>query len=429
MRRQELAGALRQPYSPARGFGLAKVGKPGYENIWFVVPPKPPRRLSESPDLRLLREANLALQARPPMQSASELEQTTAFLLINREAVSSSRMEGTWSTIDDVLSPIQGDRSAAISVRGYASALVHAFNEVRGNGLAALTPGLLCGLHERFMAKDPHFRGIAGRLRAPGLPGDVVQIGSFGRREESIYNPAPPAQVASCLGDVLDWMRDESLAELGDAGMGLSLPIRMAIGHAHFEAVHPFSDGNGRVGRMLWAIQMAASGILPLYLSGYVEVNKDEYGAALAEAQKQLSYRRIVAFVCRAIVVSSDEESETQQVLQSLPVTWQQRGAFRRGSSASRALELLARRPIVTVKELAARLNVSTQAANEAVRRLEHAGVVRERSGRGRGKVYAAEEAISVLARSFGSDPEIALEGARNLLTTESRQYPARNGG
>lgn len=418
MKRQELATLLKQPYTTSRGFGIEKVDKAGFENVWFVVPPPPPRRLAEHPDLKLLRDANLALQGRPRMTSASELERTTAYLLLRREAVSSSRMEGIWSTVDEVLSPVEADsgRAASVSVRGYAHALLHAFHVLGKDGLAALTPELLCTLHERFMQKDPHFRGVAGRLRAPGLPGDVVQIGSFGRKEDAIYNPAPPAHVKRCLDDVLDWMRDESFTNLGDAGMGLSLPIRMAVGHAHFEAVHPFSDGNGRVGRMLWAIQSAAAGIVPLYLSAYVEANKDEYGAALAEAQKQLVYRRIIEFVCRAIVVSNDEESATQHVVQALPAIWQARGAFRRGSTAHRSLDLLLQMPIMTVKVLAAELKVSGQAANEAMRRLEEAAVVNERSGRGRGRLFAAEEVISVLGRSFGSDPEIALEGARRTL-------------
>lgn len=421
MKREELAGPLRQPYSAKTGFGVAKVDKPGYQNIWFVVPPKPPRTVSEKLDLPLVRDANLILHGRPRIRTATEIQRTTAYLLARREAVSSSRMEGTWSTVDAVLSPTADDvgRSASASVRGYAGALMHAIHAVQSKGMAALTPGLVCSLHEKFMQKDPRFGGVAGRLRAPGLPGDVVQIGSFGRKEDAIYNPAPPAHVKRCLEDVLDWMRDESILEPGDAGMGMGLPIRMAIGHAHFEAVHPFSDGNGRVGRMLWAIQMAASGRLPLYLSGFVEANKNDYGAALEEAQKQLSYRRLSEFVCRAIVACGAEESETQQVLQSLPEMWQQRGSFRRGSTAARALQLLVQMPIVSVKLLTAELNVSTQAANQALHLLENAAVVRERTGRRRGRIYAAEEVTGILARPFGADPEVALEVARNALSVE----------
>jgi len=422
MNRDELVGALRQPYSTERGFGTEKIGKTGYENIWFVVPPKPPHTIVEKLSLPLVREANLALQRRPSLQSASEIQRSMAYLFARREAVSSSRMEGTWSTVDDVLSPssVESGHSATASVRGYANALMHGIQSVQGTGMVALTPEFLCTLHERVMQKDPGFSGIAGRLRSPGLPGDVVQIGSFGRKENSIYNPAPPARVARCLGEVLDWMSNDSLLQLGDAGMGMVLPIRMAIGHTHFEAVHPFSDGNGRVGRMIWAFQMAAADRLPLYLSGYAEAEKSEYSAALQEAQKQLSYRRMIEFVCRAIIACTEEETVTQQVLEHLPGTWQERGRFRAGSSAARALELLVKMPVLNVKLLASELGVSMQAASQGLQRLEKAGVVRDRSGHGRGRVFAAEEVIGVLARPFGMDVEVALEAAGNLLAISS---------
>lgn len=422
MKREELAGSLRQPYSTDRGFGVEKVVRPGYENIWFVVPPKPPDTVSERLSLPLLRNANEALEQRPRIQTASEIERTTAYLMIRREAVSSSRMEGTWSTVDEILSPASDDagRTASASVRGYANALMLAIDTVRSKGAAALTPTLVCSLHEKVMQKDPSFRGIAGRLREPGLPGDVVQIGSFGRKEDSLYNPAPPAHVKRSLREVLEWLSDETILQLSDAGMGMSLPIRMAVGHAHFEAVHPFSDGNGRVGRMLWAIQMAASGRLPLYLSGYVETNKSEYGEALQEAQKRLKYRRIIEFVCKAIVACDEEESETRQALQSLPGLWQKRGSFRRGSSAARALPLLIRMPMMSVKLLTAELGVSTQAAHQALQRLEAAAVVRNRTGGYRGQIYVAEEVVALLARPFGTAPEVALEGARRMLMVSS---------
>jgi len=419
MKRDELVGSLRQPYSRKRGFGTEKVDKAGFEHIWFVVPPKPPQEISETLSLPLIRDANLALQARPSLQSASEIERTMAYLLVQREAVSSSRMEGTWSTVDEVLSPVNDDtgRSASASVRGYASAVVHAIQVVQTKGIAALKPKLLCTLHEKVMQKDPGFHGVPGRLRNPGLPGDVVQIGSIGRKEDSLYNPTPPAHVASCLDDVLAWMSDESLLQLGDAGMGLSLPIRMAIGHSHFEAVHPFSDGNGRVGRMLWALQMVAAGRLPLYLSSYIEAERAEYGEALQESQKQLSYRRVIDLVCRAIIASTEEEAVTREMLEGLPQLWQERGRFRRGSSASRALEILLRMPVLTAGLLANELGVSLPAANEGIKRLEQAGVVRDRSGRGRRRIYAAEEVINLLSRPFGADIDVALEGARRAMT------------
>lgn len=212
-------------------------------------------------------------------------------------------------------------------------------------------------------------------------------------------------------------MADEALIQLGDAGMGLSLPIRMAMGHAHFQAAHPFSNGNGRIGRILWAMQMATADRLPLYLSSYVEVEKNEYVAALQQAQKKLSYQRIIEFVCRAIVACSEEEAMSQQILKHLPEVWQERGKFRAESTAARALHLILGMPVITVKLLADELGVTLAAANQGIRRLEEAGVVRDRSGRGRGRRYAAEEVIGILARPFGVDPEIALQGARAVLT------------
>ena len=419
MKREELVGALRQPYSKKRGFGVEKITKTGYENIWFVVPRNPPHTISEKLNLPLLRDANMALQGRPTVESASAIRRTMAYLLVQREAVSSSRMEGTWSTVDEVLTPAgdDSDRSATASVRGYASAVMHGVNSVQSKGMAALTPELLCNLHKRVMQKDLGFRAIAGRLREPGAPGDVVQIGGLGRKEDSIYNPTPPAHVKRSLDEIISWARDESLIELGDAGMGMSLPVRMAIGHAHFEAVHPFSDGNGRIGRILWAMQMAAADKLPLYLSSYVENEQNEYASALQEAQKQLTYCRIIDFVCYAIVACTEEEAATQQVLKQLPDVWQERGKFRGGSTAARALQLILRMPVVTVKLMADELSVSLEAASQGMRRLQEAGVVRDRSGRGRSRIYAAEEVTGILARPFGVAPEIALEGARAVLT------------
>lgn len=421
MRREDLTGSLRQAFTPERGFGVARVARPGYENIWFVVPPAPPVAIPPGLPAEAIASANRILLARPHLDAGSQLERLTALLFATREAVSSSRMEGTWSTVDHLLTPtevydLEEGRSAHMAVRGYALAIHQGLDEVRRRGLDAMTVPLVCRLHELMMSKDPSFLGVGGRLRTPGLPGDVVQIGALGRKEESIFNPAPPEEVARCLDAVMTWLRDRTLVELGDAGMGLSLPVRLAIGHAHFEAVHPFSDGNGRVGRLLWPLQMAAAGLLPLYISGYVEQQRDVYRRALEAAQKQLRYAEIVDFVAKAIVASHEEETLSKAAIEALPETWQARGRFRRDSSAQRALSLLICKPIVTTRSLARDLEVSVQAATSALNDLVHCGIVRERTGKGRNRVFAAEEVIAILSRPFGEDPEIAMEGARRAL-------------
>ncbi len=143
--------------------------------------------------------------------------------------------------------------------------------------------------------------------------------------------------------------------------MGLPLAVRMALGHSHFEAIHPFSDGNGRVGRMLLALQMSCSG--------------------------------------------------------KLPGLWLKRGTFRENSASARALTWLLSNPIFTAKQLSQELAVSPPAANRAIEQLRSRKIVRERTGRQSSRVFAAEEVIELLSRRFGDDPELALQRAQDLLS------------
>lgn len=286
MRRDELAPSLRQPYTAKAGFGVAKTPEKGYENIWFVVPPPPPRALPPGLPLRPMAKAVEVLARQPGFGALTETDRLVSYYFVRREAVESSRLEGTWSTIDQLLTPGDlgeegGARDGRHSVRGYAHALERHLKRAADAKESVFTLETLKRIHKEIVAKDPSFRGEAGVLRAPGRAGSVLQIGGY-RKEDATYNPAPPAFVDKSLRAVLDWLSDEELAQVGDAGVGgFTLPVRLAVAHAHFEAVHPFSDGNGRVGRALWPLQMVCSDRMPLYLSGFVEAYRHEYGRAL----------------------------------------------------------------------------------------------------------------------------------------------------
>ena len=136
----------------------------------------------------------------------------------------------------------------------------------------------------------------------------------------------------------------------------------------------------------------------------------------MQEAQKQLSYGRIAKFVANAFIGSHEEEKMGKAVIGSLPSLWQERGRFRKDSSAARALAIIIRMPIITARILSEELGVSFQAASNALNALESKRVIRERTGHGRNRIFAAEEVIAVLARPFGEEPNIALEGARRRL-------------
>ncbi|MDD5657652.1 MAG: Fic family protein, partial [Elusimicrobia bacterium] len=203
----------------------------------------------------------------------------------------------------------------------------------------------------------------------------------------------------------------------GDAGVsGFTLPVRLAVLHAHFEAVHPFSDGNGRVGRALWPLQMACSGRTPLYLSGFVETYRNDYSRALQSAQKRLAYGELVEFICEAIRRSDSEAAASRAAIEGLPSRWRARARFREGSAALRALELLQRMPIVTIAVLVEELGVTKEAARVALEQLVERGVVRNRGRVGRTQLFAAEELISLISRPFGSEAQTALEKGRALL-------------
>lgn len=422
MKREELASRLRAPYDPRRGCGVAKTPEPGYENIWFVVPPPPPRTPPPKLPLRALAKASEILSRQKEFSALDGIDKLIAYYFVRREAVESSRLEGTWSTIDHVLTPGElhdtGEaESARQSVRGYARTLETHLVRAAREAERVFTLKTVLGMHRDIVAKDPGFRGEAGVLRAPGRVGSVVQIGGSFRKEESTYNPAPPRFVASSLKAVLDWLSDGELAQRGDAGVsGFTLPVRLAVAHAHFESVHPFSDGNGRVGRALWPLQMACAGRTPLYLSGFVESYRDDYGRALQSAQKRLSYVDLVEFVCEAILRSDAEASASRAAIVGLPARWRARARFRGGSTALRALELLQRMPIVTIAVLVDELGVTKEAARVALEELVERAIVRNRGRSGRTQLFAAEELISLLSRPFGTDAEAATAKGRALL-------------
>lgn len=422
MKKDELIGQLRQKYEAKRGFGITRVDASGYENIWFVVPPPPPLEVPKHLPLNALAKANSTLSRLASFSEMSAIDRLINYFFVRREAVESSRMEGTWSTIDSLLTPAEvydaeQSKSDNLAVKGYAFALERQFSKAFKQKEKIFTEKLICEIHEDIVAKDPHYKGTPGGLREPGKPGSVVQIGGSLRKEESTYNPAPPEHVKDSLRKVLDWFCNAEIAQKGDAGVaGFTLVVRLAIGHSHFEAVHPFPDGNGRVGRALWPLQMICSDRMPLYLSGFVEEHKSAYSAVLQEAQKKLNYGPIIEFLCEAVIQSEAEAKATRAKIESLPARWRERAKFRGNSGADLALEAILRKPILTTTTLMDELKASRQTATLAVNQLVERKVIRKRGSVGRTQIYAAEELIALLSRRFGMDAEEALKAGYQAI-------------
>jgi Fic family protein len=374
---------------------------PPFAAHYGVVPLPPPEDAVVLPPeiLQQHRHAVEAMARLDALARALSDPYLISRILPRREAVSSSAIEGTNSTLDELLAVEEtsdgGATEAAIQVRDYATALDTLLPRAVSEGHRIFSPDLIANLHRDVM------RGNTSYPDTPGAVRDVVVwIGGGRDIAYSIYNPTPPAAIARALDESVAYLRAD-----GMQAMTQSLIARMAIGHAHFEAVHPFRDGNGRVGRLLLPLMMAAEGHTPLYLSPYIEANKPGYYAALKAAQQRQQWADAIGFIARAITGTEQEVMATRAALQALARIWRARRKFRGGSAAAHALDILPHYPVLTVARLAHRLGVSDTAAATAMQQLEGAGIVARRAGRRYNRLYTATEALSVINRPFGEAP------------------------
>jgi Fic family protein len=390
MKRSDLVHAVRE---------RLKRLPPPFQAHYGVVPLPPPEgAVALTPAQRQHSEATAALARVQTLAAELADPWLISRILPRREAVSSSAIEGTNSTLDELLSVEEtGDTDAvgaALQVRDYALALDDLVPQARRRGNAIFTADLVRGLHRTVMRGDKDYKDTPGELRS-----GVVWIGG-GEIAYSTYNPTPPEDIADCLEETLDYMRCEGMQAVQQ-----DLIVRMAVAHAHFEAVHPFRDGNGRVGRLVLPLMMAAEGHVPLYLSPYIEAHKNRYYAALKAAQQRLEWHEAIAFLSDAITGTVDELVATRDALSKLRRLWQARRKFRARSAAARALDALPHYPVLTIGRLATILEVSFPAATQAIEQLVEARILEERTGYARNRVFAAPEALSVINRPFGEAP------------------------
>ncbi len=419
MKLTDLSPQLQLPYPNEQGFGVEKGKTPELKNIWFVIPRPPAKENPQKLSSAILRKANDVLNAIQRLDSLTGLDQLVLGLLLRREALQSSRMEGTFSTIDQVLTPASSiekkQKSAQNSISAYAHVLESFFVKASTKGVQIFSEDLLRKVHIEVMSKDPNFRGKAGLFRDEVGKNNYATIGGLSRPESSIYNPTPPKYVQRCLKQNLDWMKDEEGLELSRAGMAPGFVVRLARGHSHFEAVHPFSDGNGRVGRTIMVLHMVTEGFAPLYISGFIEAHKKEYYQSLQLAQMKLQDAPLIHFICEALVESFHESENTKKALIGLQLQWAKRADFRKGSAALYSLPVLLETPILSVRLLQDRLKISQPAAKRAIDQLCAAKILNERTGFDRNRIFAAEEVIELLARPFGENPDHAIERAAKV--------------
>jgi Fic family protein len=371
-----------------------------YESHYGVVPPPPP--------LSPISLSGADGRRRTAMQALDRLKLVAAELkdpyvvsrvLTRREAVSSSAIEGTNSTLDELLTIEETDDvergTAAQQVKDYAVALDRFIPKLHSRGPGDFTLDLILDLHREVMRHDRDYKDRPGDLRQR-----VVWIGGLDIGQ-STFNPPPPDRVPEALEATLAYLRAD-----GPHVQSQSIITRMAVAHAHFEAVHPFRDGNGRVGRLLLPLMLAAEDYVPLYLSPYIEANKRAYYDALAAAQQRLHWEGMIGFISSAIIGTDRELAITRRALGALEQHWAGSTRLRQGSAAQRALALLPHYPVVSIRRLASLLDVTFAAASNGVQQLVAAGILTERTGYARNRLFVARQALKIINRPFGVDPE-----------------------
>ena len=371
-----------------------------YSGAFALVPPPTPRFIQLTGMHNELIRAHEALSALKTLTEQLPKPDLVMRTLDRREAVRSSQIEGTYSDVNDLLvyeatGSHEGLPSDVLVTLNYVKALDYGLKEVRRiNGVDVLTNELIKVLHLQLMTGVKDFKGTPGEFRKK-----QNWIGGF-----KIYNarfvPPPAGKVQDCMNDLesfLQYMPGE------EEQMEVSIVLRMAIAHAQFETIHPFIDGNGRVGRLLLPLMLAAEGYPPIYLAGFLKSNQKAYYDALANVQLQEKWSDWVTFFATGVEEAAHESMITARELLALLERWQMAVnalGLRSDSVIKRFPELLIANPVVTVKQVKDLLGITFPTANAALAKLKEMGILVQ-TERQRNRVFMAMEVITLLDKSL----------------------------
>ena len=307
---------------------------------------------------------------------------------LRREAVLSSRIEGTQTTLGELLAAeagaMGGPNSADLrEVGNYVAAVEYGLE--RPDTLP-LSLRLIREIHERLM------RGVRGDMATPGeFRRSQNWIGPPGcGLNDARYVPPPPDELMGCLDDLELFLHEEALPTLVHAGLT----------HAQFEAIHPFLDGNGRVGRLLITLLLVGRGILPsplLYLSAYFKATREEYYACLLAVTQEGAWETWPIYFLRGVRAQAEDALARIQRIDDLLVRWREQLVGAQAGRPEQVLGLFVENPFWTVGGLAKALNVAYTTARRAVDRLEAAGIVSLVGAAKRNRVYCARAMLEVL--------------------------------
>jgi len=375
--------------------GRYRVTSAGGESVRAFVPsplpPRPPLQLGGALSPSIER-ATLALGRLDAVSTLLPEPSLFIYAYIRKEAVLSSQIEGTQSTLSDLLRfeladapgvPLDDVREVA----NYVAALEHGVARLRE---LPLCNRLFCEMHGILL------RGGRGERHAPGeFRRSQNWIGGT-RPGNAEYVPPPHTDVADCMAQL------ERFMNANDGGDGLPALVRAALAHVQFETIHPFLDGNGRIGRLLIALMLHHAGVLReplLYLSLYLKQHRARYYELLTEVRVSGDWEAWLEFFLDGARATADSAVDACQRLLSLfaddRAMIERQG--RRAGSALRAHGALQQRPLLSLPAIVERTGLSYPAAANAVELLTAHGITREITGRPRDRIFAYRRYLDIL--------------------------------
>lgn len=306
---------------------------------------------------------------------------------VRREAVLSSRIEGTQATLGELLAAEAGaavDRSPADlrEVGNYVVALEYGLKRLK---TLPLSLRLTRELHAKLMAGVRGDHATPGQFRKTqnwiGRPGATLA--------NATYIPPPPDSLMDCLGAWEKFLHDRSLPVL----------VQAALMHVQFEAIHPFLDGNGRVGRLLVTMFLVEREVLPtplLYLSAFFEATRADYYESLQGVHGRGEWEAWLVYFLNGVARQSEDALNRAERINALVARWKI-GIAGASPAALKVVDLIAENPYCTVRGVSRKLKVAFTTAQRAVDRLQKAGILKQVNRARRDRVYCSTALLKIL--------------------------------
>ncbi len=387
--------------SPRAGeFRLAEAGPDGF---WAFhprpLPPDPPLRIDGATQA-LLDRANQSLGRLDGVTLLLPDPDQFIYTFVRKEAVLSSQIEGTLSSLSDLLlfehDAVPGLlREDAQETANYITALNHGLAQITRPGAPPLSARLLREVHARLLQSG------RGSHKAPGEFRRTQNWLGGSRPGLARFVPPPAQEVAAAIAALERFIHNEPQTT--------PILIKAALAHVQFESIHPFLDGNGRVGRVLITLLLCSEGVIRsplLYLSLYFKRNRDAYFEHLQRVRTDGDWEGWLTFFVEGVIdVAESTTRTTQRLVAMIESDRQAIHDFGRGAAtAHRVHDLAARFVLVGASSIAKQLGLTSPPVYAALDRLERAGILREATGRRRGKLYVYDQYLAIL--NEGTEPE-----------------------